>query len=169
MTPTPPSTTVAQQPLIQNPFNQLLAQKHAGLATAKRYALGTVCDPSGQPQPPTGASLRRQLKFIQINAQVTGDNVLIPQFSGRKQIYEVVIWNAASQTLLFQQGVTGNNPIPLFNIPGMPGNVGFTLGFNGNFDMPHWEVDNNQPLVLNLSAGSQVTGFIRYRIDNGTS
>ena len=59
-------------------------------------------------------------------------------------------------------------PITLLDLVNFPALTGFLLGFNGNFEQPHWEIDNGQPLVLNLSAGTQVTGFIRYRTENGT-
>lgn len=149
-------------PIIPNPFNQVLAQKHAALAGAQRYPLGTLCDVHGQPLPPS--TVKHQLKTIQINAQTAGDNIIIPALAGLKSIYEVVMWNVAAQDVLWQQGNTTGTPITLIDLPSFPATTGFTLGFNGSFEMPHWEVDNNQPLVLVLSVGTQVTGFIRYKI-----
>jgi hypothetical protein len=161
-------TPSANAPVIENPFNLLLSQKHYALANAQRYALGTSCDPTGAPLPPTKAQIARQLKTIQINATAAGDNIVIPALAGLKRIYELVMWNVATQEVLWQQGLTGNTPITLLDLVGFPSTTGFTLGFNGNFDQSHWDIDNNQPLVVNLSAGTQVTGFIRYRIANGT-
>lgn len=155
--------------LIPNPWNSLLAQKHAGLANAERYQIGTLCDPTGNPIPPSGPSLRKQLKTIQINATLAGDNIIIPALAGEKAILEVVMWNTAAQDLRWQQGASGDTPITLLDLPGFPATTGLTLGFNGNFDESHWDVDNNQPLVLKTSAGSQVTGFIRYRIVSGAN
>jgi hypothetical protein len=154
MTPTP------------NPYNEALAQKHVALKKTFRFALGTLCDPTTRK--PVAGSGRRQLKHIQINATVAGDNIIIPALAGNKDILELFMWNVTAQDLVWQQGETasGNNII-LAQLPSFPATSGFVLGMSAQWDMPHWEIDNNQPLVLNLSAGTQVTGFIRYRVQNG--
>lgn len=160
-----------QQPpnLVTNPYNRLLAQKHSLLQRAVRYALGTVCDPTTG-LPLKGVNLRKQLKLIQINALSAGDNIIIPASAGVKQIFEMVMWNVAAQTIIWQQGLTsGGTPIVQTKFTGFPALTGFVLGFNGSFEMPHWEIDNLQPLVLNLSVGTEVDGFIRYRVANGTT
>ena len=157
---------------IANPYNQILAQKHGQLSRAIRYALSTNCDPAtGEPKL-TRAQMRKQLKTIQVNATAAGDNIIIPALAGIKDIYELVMWNVTAQDLIWQQGTTNSaNPDnPFAALPSsLPNTSGFTLGFNGNFEMAHWEIDNGQVLVLNLSAGTQVTGFIRYRVRNGTN
>lgn len=151
--------------LTPNPYNATLATKHAGLAHAYRYALGTVCDP--QTRRPVASSGRRQLKHIQINATAAGDNIVIPALAGDKEIMELFMWNVGAQDIVWQQGETGNNNIVLAQLPSFPATSGFVLGMSAQWDMPHWEIDNNQPLIINLSAGTQVTGFIRYRVANG--
>jgi hypothetical protein len=134
-----------------------------------RIALGTVCDAEGKPKI-APASLRRQLKRISINASTAGDNIIIPAGqAGVKQIYELVLWNVGAQTLIFQQGQTGNQPIVQLRLTTFPALTGFTLGFCGSWDFPHWEIDNGQPLILNISGGTQVDGFVRYRVQNGTA
>ena len=158
----------ASASIIPNPYNQILAQKHGQVQRAFRFALGTLCDTSGQPIV-SKTALRKLLKTIQINATAAGDNVVIPALAGVKQIYEVVLWNVAGQDITFQQASsTSNNSITLLALPGFPATTGFTLGFNGNWDMSHWDIDNNQPLILKLGGGTQVTGFIRYRVANGS-
>lgn len=153
-------------PLTPNPYNALLATKHSGLARAFRFALGTLCDP--ETRKPVASSGRRQLKHIQINAAVAGDNIIIPALAGIKEILELFMWNVGAQNITWQQGLTASgNAIILSQLPSFPAVSGFVLGMSAQWDMPHWEVDNNQPLVLNLSAGTQVTGFIRYRVQNG--
>jgi hypothetical protein len=160
---------IASAAVIPNPYNQILAQKHGQLQRASRVALGTQCDPQGQPVV-SKTALRRLLKTIQINATVAGDNIVIPALAGVKQIYEVVIWNVAAQDLTFQQSSTlSANSITLLDLPSFPATTGFTLGFNGNWDMSHWDIDNNQPLILKLGTGTKVTGFIRYRVANGSN
>lgn len=161
-------TSVSDQLYIDKAWNQILAQKHGQAARVVRLALGTVCDAQGKPKI-AKAALRRQLKFIQINAATVGDNIIIPAGqAGAKQIFEVVVWNVTQQTLTFTQGTTGTSPITLLRLTDFPDTTGFTLGFNGSWDMPHWEIDNGQPLILNLQNGTQVDGFVRYRVQNGT-
>lgn len=154
---------------IAQPWNQILATKHQQLAKVQRAALGTLCDPTTRkPRPRVSGQFRRQLKFIQINAALAGDNIIIPALAGMKLIYEMVMWNVTGQTIIWQQGLTGASAITQMRITDMPSLFGFTLGFNGSSEEPHWEIDNGQPLVLNLSGGTQVDGFIRYRVQNGT-
>jgi hypothetical protein len=154
-------------PLVPLPYNQILAQKHAQVRAAVRIPLGTICDLEGKPKIP--ASLRRQLVRISINVAATGDSIIIPAGqAGVKQIYELVLWNVTAQTLIWQQGQTGNQPITQLQLTNFPDLTGFTLGFCGSWDFPHWEIDNGQPLILNCSGGTQVDGFIRYRVQNGT-
>jgi hypothetical protein len=149
-----------------NPFNKTLATKHSLIGRAYRFALDTVCDPTTRK--PVASTGRRQLKHIQINANVAGDNIVIPALAGVKDILELFMWNVAAQTIIWQQGQTATgNAIILTQLPGFSAVSGFVLGMSADWDMPHWEIDNNQPLVLNLSAGTQVTGFIRYRVRNG--
>jgi hypothetical protein len=158
----------ATAPIIPNPYNQILAQKHGQVQRAFRFALGTLCDPQGQPIVKKSA-LRKLLKTIQINATANGDNIIIPALAGIKQIYELVLWNVTGQDITFQQGSTvSNNSIVLLALPGFPSTTGFTLGFNGNWDMSHWDIDNNQALVMTLGGGTRVTGFVRYRVANGS-
>lgn len=158
-----------KQPYIVSPYNQILSQKHGQVLGAVRVALGTVCDADGKAIIPPPA-LRRQLKLVAINVSAAGDNILIPaDQAGVKQVYELVMWNVTGQSLQFQQGQTGNGPLPLLPLTSFPALTGFTLGFCGSWDFPHWEVENGQPLILHLSAGGVVNGFIRYRVQNGNS
>jgi hypothetical protein len=159
---------MTQKPYINDPYNQILGQKHGQVTRAVRYALGTLCDAMGKPLKP--AQLRTQLKLIQINAATAGDNIIIPALAGVKQIFELVLWNSAAQTLTWQQGATASaQAITQLRLTAFPALTGFTLGFNGSFDQPHWEIDNGQALVLNLSVGTLVDGFIRYRVQNATA
>ncbi len=156
--------------IIANPYNDLLAQRHDLARRAIRYALSTLCDPaSGDPQPISPTQIRQQLRSIQISAAAAGDNIIIPALAGVKLIYELVLWNVAAQTLILQQGITAAMPIQLLKLTSFPALTGFTLGFNGSFEMPHWEIDNNQPLVLVNASATQVDGFVRYRVQNGTA
>jgi hypothetical protein len=151
--------------LTPNPYNATLARKHKDLANAYRFAIGTVCDP--QTRKPVASSGRRQLKHIQINAATAGDNIIIPALAGAKKIMELFMWNVSAQDIIWQQGETGPNSIVLTELPGFPATSGFVLGMVPLWELPHWEIDNNQPLVINLSAGTRVTGFVRYQVANG--
>lgn len=151
---------------IVSPPNQVLSQKHGLLARAKRFALGTACDPqTSLPTPPTSAQLRNELKFIQIN--VSGNGIIIPATAGVKSVLEIFIWNVAAQNIVLSQG-GGANGITLLDLPQFPALTGLSLGFNGNFDMSHFDIDNGQSLAIAVSGGTQVTGFVRYRVKTGT-
>jgi hypothetical protein len=102
-----------------------------------------------------------------INANIAGDTALIPTLSGKKLIYEIVLWNVTAQTIAFYQGPSASG-ILLLRLTGFPSLTGFTLGFNGNFSQPHFEVDAGQQFVLNLANATQVDGFIRYSIGGGS-
>lgn len=156
--------------IIANPYNQVLAEKHGMMVRAVRFALTTQCarDVNGQPVL-SGPQLRRQLKTVQINTAAAGDSIVIPALAGIKQVYEFFLWNVAAQTIIVQQGGTGTSQrIQLMRLTGFPALTGFTLGFNGNFEQPHWEIDNGQSLVI-VGAGTQIDGFVRYRVANGTA
>lgn len=162
MTPTNPTDN--------NPFNQVLNDRRELMAIAQRYALTPDCNPiSGQPNL-TAAQLRSQLLSVPITAVIAGDNLLIPTRAGKKLIYEVVVWNAsaAAVNLKFYQGSPANGGVLLLPMSNFPATTGFTLGFNGSFEMPHFSIDNGQPFVLNLSTTGPVEGMIRYRVANGT-
>jgi len=159
---------ITSSPAVLSPYNLQLEQRRNTLATAIRYALTPGCNPiTGKPNL-TPNQLRKQLLSVPINATVAGDNPLIPTTSGPISIYEVVIWNASAApvNLTFFQG--GSGGILLLPLPNFPATTGFTLGFNGSFDQPHFEIDSGQQFVLNLSTAGPVTGMCRYKIQNGT-
>jgi hypothetical protein len=156
-------------PALTNPYNQLLETRRQALGRAVRYALTPMCNPiTGEPKL-SNAQQRKQLLSNPITAAIAGDNLLIPTLTGKKLIYEVVLWNAsaAAMNMNFYAGPSANGVL-LMPISNFPPTTGLQLGFNGNFDMPHWEVDNGQALVVNLSTTGPLQGFIRYRIANGT-
>jgi hypothetical protein len=156
-------------PAIKNPYNMFLETRRQALGKAVRFALAPICNPTtGQPNL-TPAQMRKQLLNAPITAAIAGDNYLIPTLAGKKLIYEVVLWNAsaAAINMTFYQGPSATGVL-LMPISNFPATTGLTLGFNGNWEMPHWEVDNGQPLVVNLSTTGPLQGFIRYRIQNGT-
>lgn len=161
---------IGKNPTLTNDYNRLLNERRIALAAAQRYALTPDCNPlSGEPNL-TSQQKRAQIISVPINAVIAGDNQLIPTLAGRKLIFEMVIWNAsaAAVNLAFYQGASAGG-ILLLPMSNFPSETGFTLGFNGNFEQPHFTIDNGQPFVLNLSTTGPVQGMIRYTIQNGTS
>lgn len=154
-------------PTLNNPYNRVLEMRRHALASAQRVALTPLCNPTTVH---TAATLstrkRRQLLSVPINAFTAGDNQLIPTLTGKKLIHEIFLWNVTTQTLGLFQGPSATG-ILLFRMTTFPGGTGFILGFNGSFEMPHFEIDSGQPLILNLQNSTQVDGFIRYRIPGG--
>ncbi len=157
-------------PTLNNPWNRMLQARRVSLANASRSAITPAnCQPAIASSPAAVERQQRsQLLSVPVLALAAGDNQLIPTLTGKKLIYEVVLWNVGAQTLAFWQGPSASG-ILLTKFTNFPALTGFTLGFNGNFAMPHWEIDSGQPLVLNLSAGTEVDGFIRYKISSGST
>jgi hypothetical protein len=157
-------------PTLNNPYNQLLQARRDALGGAWRFALAPGCNPGKEPgtrPAPTLKQQRGQLLHVPINAFTAGDNQIIPTLTGRKLIYEIFVWNVAAQTLQLWQGASATG-ILLTQLTAFPSLSGITLGFNGSFAQPHWEIDPGQPLTLTLANSSQVDGFIVYRIADGS-
>lgn len=158
----------------RNPSNLALRGQRETLRYAIRHPLIPGCGPAETalaitdtaPQRKSTPSQRRNsLLEVPIVVTSVGDNLLIPATLGRKLIYEIVLWNVASQTLALYQGpsATGILKTKLTNFPAL---TGFSLLFNGNWDMPHYMIDSGQPFVLNLGANAEVDGYLKYRIEH---
>jgi hypothetical protein len=139
------------------------------LSRAVRYALTPNCNPTtGAPNLTQNQQIKQCLS-VPIVAAVAGDNQLIPTTSSALLIYEIVIWNAsaAAINLKFFQGPSANG-ILLMPISSFPAATGLTLGFNGNWEMPHFVIDTGQPFILNLSTTGPIQGMIKYKVQNGS-
>jgi hypothetical protein len=157
-------------PTLGNDFNQLLNDRRNALAGAMRFAMAPDCNPIDPAKIDlTPAQSRNQLIEVPVNATNAGDNFLIQTRAGRKLIYEILLWNGSGAPIdwaLFQ-GPSSLNNVKLF-MPGVPAGFGLLLGFNGNWEMPHFQIDQGQPLVLTLNIGGLITGLLRYKVENGT-
>lgn len=154
--------------LVSNPSNLILGQKHVQLRGAQRFTLGTLCDPgTHQPSRATPHRLRRELKTVSFTFGL-GENILIPAIAGIKKIMELYVWvQNANASILIYQG-TGNNIVPWINVPfTAAASNPIQLPFAGNWEMSHFDVDNNQQLTMFLGAVGPVNGFLRYRVANG--
>lgn len=147
--------------MMLNNFNQILRNRAQALKSAYRHPISPGCDLADPKSTPV--QRRSSLLHVPIDISTAGDNQLISTLIGKKLIYELVLWNLFAQDLALYQGPSASG-IVLFPWPGVPNQTGMIFGFNGNFEQPHFEIDAGQPFVLNLSAGSRVTGFLRYRI-----
>lgn len=144
-----------------NPWNQVLQARKLLLSKAYRHPIAPGCDLT---DPKTTALQRRSsILHVPIDVSTAGDTPLISTLIGRKLIYEIFLWNVAAQNLALYQGNSASG-ILLTKMPAFPATSGLLLGFNGNFEMPHFEIDSGQPLVLNLQNATQVTGFLKYRV-----
>jgi hypothetical protein len=152
-----------------SPYNLTLEGQRQALSKAVRYALTPNCNPiTGAPQL-SSDQLRRQLLRVPIIAGNMGDNLLIATTSGQLLIYEIVLWNSSAAPVdmqLFQGPSAGG--VLLLPISNFPATTGLTLGFNGSFEQPHFEIDSGQQFVLTLSTAGPVQGMIRYKVANGT-
>jgi hypothetical protein len=146
---------------IPNPWNDILRQRADDLTHAFRGPISPGC--AVPPLTPAAPNVQRNsLLRVPINCFTAGDNFLIPTLIGRKLIYEIHIWNVAAQTLALYQGSSATG-ILLTRWTAFPALTGVTLGFNGNFAMPHFQIDPGQPFTLNLENSTQVDGFVVYR------
>jgi hypothetical protein len=151
-----------------NPSNVFLEKYRITIATASRFAIVPECNPIA-PSPLSPTQLRKSLLRVPITAAIMGDNFLIPTVSGAILVYEIFLWNSSAATVNMKlyQGPSASG-ILLLPVSNFPSETGLLLGFNGNWEQPHFEIDSGNPLVLKLSTTGPVEGFIRYRIANGT-
>jgi hypothetical protein len=94
-----------------------------------------------------------------IAAASAGDNILIPSPGRSLSILEIFLWNGAgAQDLTLKNGI-----LPLSKLSAMPQGSGYLLGFAGTGNA-HFTIPAGNNFVLNLSVGSAVDGFVKYRI-----
>ena len=151
-----------------NPFNMELSRRRFAPGNAFRYALTPNCNPiTGAPQL-SPAQQRDGLLHVPVIASVAGDNILIPTVSNKILIYEIFLWNSTALPINWElfQGASANG-ILLLPLSNWPATTGFILGFNGNWEQPHFIIDSGQSFVLNASTAGPTQGFIKYKIANG--
>jgi hypothetical protein len=96
---------------------------------------------------------------LPIDITTLGDNIVIfGAGSSRITIYELDLWNVSSQTIKLLDGANALRG-PYTNLPDT---TGVYLGHTGR---PHFQLSPGQPFIINLSAGTQVTGYVRYRLE----
>jgi hypothetical protein len=103
----------------------------------------------------------REIIRVLINASASGDNILIPPPSRDLEILSLFLWNGIGiQTLILRDGRT-----PVYQQTNVPIGGGLLLGYAGAYQ-PHFVVSAGNSFVLNLSAATQVDGFINYRLQS---
>ncbi len=101
-----------------------------------------------------------EVNHIIISAAAAGDNTLISPPGQSLEILELFLLNnVGAQTLILKDGAL----VPLVQMSAAAIGAGYFFGFSGT-GQPHFKVSAGNPLVLNLSVGSQVDGFVKYRI-----
>jgi len=94
-----------------------------------------------------------------VNASGPGAQMLIAPPGQSLDIMEIFLWNASgTQTLTLKDG-----SLTLVRLTDMAAGTGFVLGFTAN-GRPHFKVTAGNSLILNLSVGTQVDGFVKYRL-----
>jgi hypothetical protein len=107
---------------------------------------------------PEGALIDDGIIHTLIAANVAGDNVLIPAAGRTVYVLEIQLWNGAgAQTLILKSGA-----LPLNKFTAAPQGFGWGLEFTATGNA-HFIVASGNALYLNLSIGSLVEGFIKYR------
>ena len=94
-----------------------------------------------------------------IDTAAAGDSVIVAARPGLAVcVYEMVFWNAAAKTVQFWSNPAGTQ------IDGdyvLPVNVGFVLDEQSSF--PRFCTVSGQSFVINLSAATQLTGWVHFR------
>ena len=99
-----------------------------------------------------------ELVHVPINVAFAGNNVLIPSFPGQRiEIWQLFLYNVAAQNLeLFADNDSQSGPLNAF-----PATSGFSLPYTG---APHFKLQAGKAFILRTSAGTQVSGFVNYRL-----
>ena len=96
-----------------------------------------------------------------IDTAAAGDSVIAAARPGLAVcVYEMVFWNAAAKTVQFWSNPAGTQ------IDGdyiLPVNVGFVLDEQSSF--PRFCTVSGQSFVINLSAATQLTGWVHFRYE----
>ena len=92
-------------------------------------------------------------------ASSAGDNTIVVSPGGAGfVVVEILLWQGTGA----QDWVLRNGPNTLLQMAAVPVGSGLVLGYAAE-GKHHFRVDAGQPLVLNLSIGSLVTGFVKTR------
>ena len=123
-----------------------LASRTAALRIAQRIAPATA----------PGDDIIHVLIF----ANAAGNNIVVPSPNRAFDVLEIKIWNGVgAQTVQIKDGTL----VVLDQMTNMPAPFAYFGGFSGN-GQPHYRISNGNPLILNLSLGSQIDGFVKYRL-----
>ena len=116
---------------------------------------------AGNPGGGTSAPIHDEnMVDVSFSLNAAGDNVIIPPPGKRMEIMELFIWNGSGQqSLILKDGTTTKLPLTGYPVGGL------MFGMAGN-DKPHWTIAAGNPLVLNLSVGTLVEGYVKYRLIN---
>jgi hypothetical protein len=110
--------------------------------------------PSGAPAPPPEPEIINRI----ITAAAAGDNTLIAAQPGTIELLQLILINSAAQTLSFLSG-----PTLLQVLPAFAAGEGYELVFAPGL-IPYWRIPAGNALILNLSVGTRVDGFLNYRV-----
>jgi len=96
------------------------------------------------------------LDYALINFNTSGVHTIVTGIAGQKtRVYELFLWNVSQQNLELLNGSdTLTGPINSF-----PAASGIYWPYTGSY---HLECDDGRDLNLNMSASTQVSGFILY-------
>ena len=98
---------------------------------------------------------------VAFDISTVGDNTIIPGNTGlgKISIYQLDLWNAtAAQDIGLKDG-----PNPLRGtLANFPAQMGYALTFQ---DAYHFQLTPGNSFVINISGGTRLTGFVRYRME----
>jgi hypothetical protein len=146
-----------------NGYNSILSAELALAARAIRTpGISSPITPgSGMNQPGGGTSSFNNEDLIAAPFDIAniGDNTIIgANAAGRITIYQLDLWNVAQQTIELKDGPALLRG-PLVNFPAQ---TGLALLNQGKY---HYRLSPGRPFIITLSAGTQCTGLIYYRME----
>lgn len=157
------------------PYSNLLATRREELATAYRGPISPsspIPADGSIPELQSVQAERRAMLHIPYVFQTAGDNILIPSLIGRKIVYEFFLYNpggvGTSATLQLYQGPSTTGTL-LLQLTDFSPKSQLLLPFSGNLIQSHFDIESGQSMVMNLSASTEISGFLRYRIDNNSA
>ncbi|MBZ5580895.1 MAG: hypothetical protein LAQ30_01595 [Acidobacteriia bacterium] len=99
------------------------------------------------------------MNHVPFNISAAGDNVIVAGSPGAAiAIYELDLWNVAVKTITLMDGATQLRG-PWTSFPASAGTV------YANTGKPHFVLTPGQSFIINLSAATGLSGFVRYRME----
>jgi hypothetical protein len=145
-----------------NAYNQLIMDELGAAARALRDVGANSVATNGQgnsSNDQSGGQGSNTLIRVPFDIASVGDNTIIQGNSaGRITIYQLDLWNVSQQSIQLKAGATLLRGI----LANFPSQTGYGLAPGAKY---HFQLQPGEPFIINLSAGTQTTGFVSYQME----